>query len=250
MQLNKTNQGAQGVAAEIAEVASLLWKKGWAEAGAGNISVNVTANYPGIHIDFRTFPMIPMEVKFPALAHNYIFITAKGSRMRNLLKDPGPGLCLIKISKKGDGYQVLFEDPENPLYPSSELPSHFAIHNHLVKQGQGGKAIVHTHCDELIALSHDKKLQSEAALNEVLLKMHTETAFFIPEGIGYVPLLTPGSQELAKATLKLLKDHRIVLWEKHGCLATGKDVHEAFDRIDMMAKAAKIYLLSRGLGLY
>ena len=245
MQLNKTNQGAQGVAAGIAEIASLLWQKGWAEAGAGNISVNVTEYYPGIHIDFRTFPMVPLEVKYPALAHCYLFITAKGSRMRQLAKDPGAGLCLVKISKKGDGYQVLFEDAENPLFPSSELPSHFAIHNHLVKQGRGEKAIVHTHCHELIALSHDKKLQSEAAMNEVLLNMHTETAFFIPEGIGYVPLAEPGSLALAKATLKSLKNHSIVLWEKHGCLATGKDVNEAFDRIDLMAKAARIYLMTK-----
>lgn len=85
-------------------------------------------------------------------------------------------------------------------------------------------------------------------MNEVLLNMHTETAFFIPEGIGYVPLAEPGSLALAKATLKSLKTHKIVLWEKHGCLATGKDVNEAFDRIDLMAKAAKIYLLGRMAG--
>lgn len=243
MQLNKTNEGARGAAARIGEVASLLWEKGWAEASGGNISVNVTEFYPGIHIDFRTYPMIPLEVKYPAIAHNYIFITAKGSRMRNLAKDQSSGLCLIKISKKGDGCQVLFEDPEDPLIPSSELPSHLAIHNHMVKQGQGEKAIVHTHADELIALTHDKNLQNEHRLNEILLKMHTETAFFIPEGIGYVGPEVPGSHELARATLKSLKNHKVILWEKHGCLAIGKDVHEAFDRIDIMAKAARIYLM-------
>ncbi|MCK9400260.1 MAG: rhamnulose-1-phosphate aldolase [Bacteroidales bacterium] len=249
MQLNKTNEGAREAAARIGEVAGLLWEKGWAEGSGGNISVNVTEFYPGIRMDFRIFPMIPLEVKYPAIAHHHIFITAKGSRMRNLAKDPSTGLCLIKLSKKGDCYQVLYEDPEHPLFPSSELPSHLAIHHHMVKQGQGEKAIVHTHADELVALTHDKNLQSEARLNEILLKMHTETAFFIPEGIGYVPLEVPGSQELAKATLKSLKDHRIILWEKHGCLATGKDVHEAFDRIDLMAKAARIYLMCRTAGI-
>jgi rhamnulose-1-phosphate aldolase len=243
MQLIKINQGAQGIAAGIAEVATLLWEKGWAEGGAGNISVNVTEFFPAIRMDFRSYPMVPLEVKYPALAHNHIFITTKGSRMRNIAKDPGNGLCLVKISKKGDTYQVLYSDPEMPLEPSSELASHLAMHNHMLKQAQGEKAIVHTHAHELVAMTHNKSLQSEAAMNEVLLKMHTETAFFIPEGIGYVPLLTPGSQELAKATLKSLKNHKVVLWEKHGCLATGKDVHEAFDRIDMMAKAAQIYYL-------
>jgi rhamnulose-1-phosphate aldolase len=243
MQLNKTNQGAQRVAAEIAEVASLLWQKGWAEGSGGNISVNVTEFYPAIRMDFRTYPMIPLDVKYPALAHHHIFITAKGSRMRNLVRDPGKGICLIKISKTGDFYQVLYEDPEDPLVPSSELPSHLAIHNHMLKQGLGEKAIVHTHSHEIVALTHYKNLQNEASLNEILLKMHTETAFFIPDGIGYVSLQTPGSQALAKATLKSLKKHKIVLWEKHGCLATGRDVNEAFDRIDLMAKAATIYLL-------
>ena len=169
--------------------------------------------------------------------------------MRSLAKDPGSGLCLIKISKKGDSYQVLFEEAESLLVPSSEIFSHLAIHNLMVKQGQGEKAIVHTHAHELVALTHDKNLRSEARLNEILLKMHTETAFFIPEGIGYVPLEVPGSLELAKATLKSLKNHRVILWEKHGCLATGKDVHEAFDRIDLIAKAAKIYLTGRSMGL-
>ncbi|MDX9907596.1 MAG: rhamnulose-1-phosphate aldolase [Bacteroidales bacterium] len=244
MQLNKTNQGAQGVAAGIAEVASLLWQKGWAEASGGNISVNVTEFYPNVRIDFRTYPMIPLPVKYPAIAHNYIFITSKGSRMRTLAKDPGSGICLVKISKSGEAYQVLFEDPENPLVPSSELPSHFAIHNLLVKQKREEKAVVHAHVHEMVAMSHISGFNNEARLNELLMGMHTETAYFIPEGMGYVPLLEPGSQELAKATLKSLKDHKVILWERHGCLATGKDVDEAFDRIDLVAKAAKIYLLA------
>ncbi len=249
MQLNKINEGAQAVAAAIAEVASLLWQKDWAEGSSGNISVNVTEHFPAIRMDFRSFPMIPLEVRYPGLAHHHIFITAKGSRMRNIAKDPGKGICLVKISKSGDFYQVLYVDPENPVIPSSELPSHIAIHNYMVKQGQGEKAIVHAHAHELVALTHDKSLQNEARLNGILLKMHTETAFFIPEGIGYVGMEVPGSQELAKANLKSLKNHRVILWEKHGCLAIGKDVHEAFDRIDLMAKAAQIYLLCRSAGI-
>lgn len=244
MHLININQVAQRVAAEIAEVASLLWQKGWAEASAGNISVNVTEHYPDIRIDFLTFPIIPLEVKYPALAHHYLFISAKGSRMRDIAKDPAKGICLIKVSKKGDSYQVLYEDPEKPISPSSELLSHMAIHNYLVTQGQGEKAIVHTHADELIALTLDKNLQNETSLNEILLNMHTETPFFIPDGIGYVGMEVPGSHELAIATLKSLENHKIVLWEKHGCLAVGKDVHEAFDRIDIMAKAARIYHLT------
>lgn len=242
MQLNKTNEHTRARADQIGEVAALLWSKGWAEATSGNISVNVTDSYPGIRLDFRTYPMIPLETRYPTLANHYIFITAKGSRMRNIAKDPGGGLCLIKISKKGDAYQALFGDPENPLDPSTEILTHLAIHDKMVKAGNGNTAIVHAHVHELVTLTHDPELRSAKKLNALLMGMHTETAYFLPEGIGYVPLVAPGSPELAKATFKSLKDHTLVVWEKHGCIAIGKDVHEAFDRIDVLAKAAGIYL--------
>ena len=243
MQLNKTNEKARGIAAQIAEVAGFLWEKGWGEATSGNISVNVTDCYPGIHMDFRAFPMTLLPSKLKALANNYIFITAKGSRMRNFAQDPSTGLCLIKVSKKGDSYQVLFEDPEHPLEPSSEFLTHLTIHDKMVNAGNGNTSIVHAHVQELVVLTHDPALRNAERLNKVLMDMHTETAFFLPEGIGFVPLVEPGSPELAKANLKALKDHTIVVWEKHGVMAIGKDVHDAFDRIDVLAKAANIYLL-------
>lgn len=248
MQLNKTNYGAQGAAAQMAEIAQLLWEKGWAEASGGNISVNVTEFYSGIRLDYRTFPTIKLEKKYPALSHQHIFITAKGSRMRKMKEDTGNNMCLIKINGTGSGYQVLFENPDNPQVPSSELPSHIAIHQLLVERGGTEKAIVHAHPHELIALTHIPGLNNESSLNRLLLKMHTETAFFIPDGIAYVPFEVPGSLAIAKATLSALKDHKVVVWERHGCLALGKDVHEAFDRIDILAKAALIYLTARQAG--
>lgn len=248
MQLNKANYGAQGAAAHLAEVSQLLWEKGWAEGSGGNISVNVTEHYSGIRLDYRTFPTIKLEKKYPALSHHHIFITAKGSRLRKMKEDTGNNMCLIKINGTGNGYQVLFEDPANPQVPSSELPSHIAIHHLLVERGGLEKAIVHAHPQELIALTHIPELNDEERLNQLLLKMHTETAFFIPEGIGYVPFEVPGSHAMARATMATLKDHKVVLWEKHGCMALGKDVHEAFDRIDILAKAALIYLTTRQAG--
>jgi rhamnulose-1-phosphate aldolase len=243
MDVRKINEKAQGIARQVAEVAGMLWDKGWGEATSGNISVNATGAFSGINLDYRTYPMVPLASAYPKLSHHYLFITTKGSRMRDLRKDPSNGLCIIKISKTGEAYQVLFEDPERPLEPSSELLTHLAIHNQMVIAGNGNQAIVHAHVHELVSLTHKPDLQNAERLNEVLMSMHTETPFFLPEGIGYVPLVAPGSPELAEANLLALQDHTIVVWEKHGCMAIGKDVHEAFDRIDVLAKAANIYLL-------
>ncbi len=248
MELSKINQKAQNAAQEIVTVASLLWEKGWAEAGAGNISVNVTEYFPGLNFDFRASPMIDLKKPYQHIAGNFIFITTKGSRMRSLAKDPGNNICLIKISEAGTAYQVLFEEKDSTSLPSSELPSHLGIHELLAKRGGTDKAVLHTHVQELIALSHIPKYKNEKTLNDMLWSMHPETEYFIPEGIGLVPFELPGSENLATATLKSLQEHPVVLWEKHGCLAIGKDLNEAFDRIEILAKSAEIYFLCRDAG--
>jgi rhamnulose-1-phosphate aldolase len=40
----------------------------------------------------------------------------------------------------------------------------------------------------------------------------------------------------------------VAVWQYHGCLAVGNDVIEAFDLIDTVNKAARIYLLCRAAG--
>jgi len=40
----------------------------------------------------------------------------------------------------------------------------------------------------------------------------------------------------------------VVLWEKHGVFAQGLDVMDAFDQIDVLSKAAKIYIDARSMG--
>jgi rhamnulose-1-phosphate aldolase len=75
-----------------------------------------------------------------------------------------------------------------------------------------------------------------------------ETYIFCPKGLGIVPYALPGSQQLAENTLEQLRSHDVVLWEKHGVLAVGKDPVEAFDMIDILNKSAQIYMSARAMG--
>ena len=64
-----------------------------------------------------------------------------------------------------------------------------------------------------------------------------------------VPYLMPSSQELAEATLRTLADnYDVVMWEKHGVFAVDTDILEAFDQVDVLNKAAQIYIAARGMG--
>ena len=66
--------------------------------------------------------------------------------------------------------------------------------------------------------------------------------------IGVVPYALPSSVQLADLTLELVKKHDVVLWEKHGTVAVGTDMMEAFDQTDVLNKAACIYMAGKNFG--
>jgi ribulose-5-phosphate 4-epimerase/fuculose-1-phosphate aldolase len=35
----------------------------------------------------------------------------------------------------------------------------------------------------------------------------------------------------------------VVIWERHGCITTGSTPNEAFDLVDILAKAVKIFYM-------
>ena len=74
-------------------------------------------------------------------------------------------------------------------------------------------------------------------------------SLFVPDGVGFVPYALAGTEDIALATLKKLENHKAVLWEKHGCLAIGKTLSEAFDTLDILAKSTKIYFLCKSTGM-
>lgn len=57
-----------------------------------------------------------------------------------------------------------------------------------------------------------------------------------------------GSVKLAQSTPHELEDYDVVMWEKHGVFAKGKDIMDAFDQVDVLSKSAKIYIDARAMG--
>ena len=131
---------------------------------------------------------------------------------------------------------------------TSEFPSHIGIHAHLRRNDPTKKAVLHTHPDCLLALTHISRYLSTEKLNRLLWSMHPEMKIVMPDGVGLVPYCLPGSETLADATVAILEEHRLVLWEKHGCVAVGRDVFEAFDLIDTAEKSAKVFLMVKSAG--
>ena len=61
--------------------------------------------------------------------------------------------------------------------------------------------------------------------------------------------MLPSSVELADATIKAIdEDYDVVMWEKHGVFAVDTDIMSAFDQVDVLNKAAQIYISARNMG--
>lgn len=242
----RDNKELMAEVGRVAEVAGYLWTKGWAERNGGNISVNVT------HLmseDEKALPALAAPVALPAemaaLKGHIFFVTGTGKRMRYVAQAPFENGSLIRISADGKSYEII---AENPIQPTSELPSHLSMHNYLRSNGRDSRIVLHTHPTDLIGLTHGPKFLDSEYLTRTLWAMIPECRIIVPKGIGIVRYEIPGTMDLARATIKQLEKHDVVFWEKHGILAVGEDLIECFDAIDTLSKSAQIYFSARMAG--
>ena len=231
---------------KVAEVAGYLWQKGWAERNGGNITVNVTEELDARQ---KAFPALAgpfaIGITLPYLKDKFFYCKGTGKRMRDLASEPMANGSIIRICPDCASYEII---ADNPVMPTSELPSHLILHNYLIQSGSAYKASLHTHPIELVALSHSRKWLNAEQLTRTLWSMIPETLAFAPLGIGVVSYALPGSVRLAEATLRQIRDYDVVLWEKHGTVAVGTDIMDAFDQTDVLNKAACIYMTAKNMG--
>lgn len=232
---------------KAAEVAGYLWQNGWAERNGGNITINITE-----HVDVDKVyslpaisPATPIGMTLPNIKGCVFFCKGTGRRMRDLARWPMDNGSVIRILPSCDSYEIV---ADKPVKPTSELPSHLAIHNDLLGKGSTFRASIHTHPIELVAMSHTNKFLKPGVLTHLLWSMIPETRAFCPKGLGIIPYEMPSSVKLAEETVKGLQEHNVVLWEKHGVVAIGEDALSAFDEIDVLSKSAKIYESAKSMG--
>ena len=232
---------------QVAEVAGYLWQKGWAERNGGNITVNITE---WVDEEIKALPAISEAIAIgttlPHLKGCYFFCKGTNRRMRDLALAPMDNGAIIRILGDCAHYEII---ADKPVMPTSELPSHLSVHNYLVAKESPYKASLHTHPIELVAMTHHRLFLEKDVLTKLLWSMIPETKAFCPRGLGIVPYMLPGSVALADATIRTLDDnYDVVMWEKHGVFAVDTDIMSAFDQVDVLNKAAQIYMSARSMG--
>ena len=84
----------------------------------------------------------------------------------------------------------------------------------------------------------------EVIFTRKLWKSNTEAVVVFPEGIGVLPCMICGTNEIGEAIAEKMKKHRIVTWTNHGIYGAGNDIDEAFGLIETVEKTAQIYMLT------
>jgi rhamnulose-1-phosphate aldolase len=218
------------------------------EGGAGNISCSLS--YPMELTDFPLEERIDLPVTVPALAGRTIYVTGAGRRLRQIAADP-LGNVGVLIVDNGGQTAVLHTSPDRRFQRlTSELNSHLAVHNdHVQRRDIDVFALVHAQPIHINYLSHMSDYRDTAAMSAALLRWEPETLISLPEGISVLDFMVPGSSELQAGTVNGLRDHRIVVWSKHGVVArSDHSPTRAVDTIEYAETAARYELLDLQMG--
>lgn len=116
--------------------------------------------------------------------------------------------------------------------PSSELALHLAIY-----QGTCARAVIHAHPPSVMGLPPGVKTFAPESFEEKYY-------------LGEVPVFrqeTPTVTEPGKI-IELLQEHKVIIIEKHGTVAIGKTLQEAFLLTDLLEEAIRTRLFSKAGG--
>ena len=231
---------------EISRAASNMYRLGWDERNGGNISMLLEKDEVGKYLDLKkVFRKIPMGFEALPLAGRIFIVTGTGKYFKNVQEAPENNLGIIRIAEDGAMAELLWGYEDGGKF-TSELPSHLMSHMARLKQDKENRVIMHSHPTNTLAMTFIHAL-NDREFSHTLWQMCTECIIVFPEGVGVLPWMLCGNNEIGEATAKKMQDHRIVIWSMHGVYGAGKNLDEAFGLIETVEKAAQIYMKICGL---
>ncbi len=246
---------------EMCKTCANMYRLGWDERNGGNISYQVPEEEVAPYLDLQNvLRVIPMsfnsgylvgkaaeesankalELDATPLAGKIFVVTGTGKYFKNVMDDPETNLGVVRVAADGKHVELLWGYADGGR-PTSELPAHFMSHMERLKVDPGHRVVMHCHATNVVAMTFVHDL-CERAFTRTLWKMCTECMVVFPDGVGVLPWMICGNDEIGRATAEKMKDFRLVVWAMHGIFGTGKDLDEAFGLIETVEKAAEIYI--------
>lgn len=141
---------------------------------------------------------------------------------------------LIVVNMQGEKVDPV-TDANRDLNPTSELPMHLAAYRE--RPDVGG--VVHAHPSYCVALT--------VAGKEIRSQVLTEAMLFLGK-IGVAGYATPTTGELGEAVARVVRGHDCVVLPYHGVIVAGKDMWDAYAKLEVLEQAAEINCLVNRMG--
>ena len=231
---------------EMKKTTANMYRLGWDERNGGNISYMLdtgeVAEYLKLDCVIRT---IDTGFNADKLIGKIFIVTGSGKYFKNVQEDPEANLGIIRIAEDGRTAELLWGYNRGGR-PTSELPAHLMSHMARLSVDPENRVVMHTHPTHTLAMNYVHELD-EKKLTHTLWEMCTECIVVFPDGVGVLPWMLCGTNEIGEATAKKMKEFRLVIWGMHGIYGAGKDMDETFGLIETVEKAAQIYMLTAHL---
>ena len=228
---------------EMCDTTANMYRLGWDERNGGNISYLLDENEVAEYLDLNNvIRTIPTGVDAPELIGKIFIVTGTGKYFKNVEKDPENNLGIIRIAKDGTTAELLWGYSDGGKF-TSELPAHLMSHRARLKVDPENRVVMHSHPTNTLAMNYVHELD-EKKITHTLWEMCTECIVVFPDGVGVLPWMLCGTNEIGEATAEKMKEFRLVIWGMHGIYGAGKTMDETFGLIETVEKAAQIYMLT------
>ena len=231
---------------EMRDTTANMYRLGWDERNGGNISYMLdeaeVREYLDVNNVIRT---IPTGFQADSLVGKIFIVTGTGKYFKNVEKDPENNLGIIRIAKDGTTAELLWGYRDGGRF-TSELPAHLMSHMARLSVDKDNRVVIHSHPTNTLAMNFVHELD-EKKFTHTLWEMCTECIVVFPDGVGILPWMLCGTNEIGEATARKMKEFRLVIWGMHGIYGAGKSLDETFGLIETVEKAAQIYMLTAGL---
>ena len=231
---------------EMKRTTANMYRLGWDERNGGNISMMLDESEVGEYLDLNNvIRTIPTGFKTDALIGKIFIVTGTGKYFKNVEFDPENNLGIIRIAKDGTTAELLWGYSDGGKF-TSELPAHLMSHMARLKVNPNNRVILHCHPTHTLAMNYIHELD-EKKFTHTLWETCTECMVVFPDGVGVLPWMLCGTNEIGEATAKKMEEFRLVVWGLHGLYGAGNDIDEAFGLVETVEKAAQLYMISAHL---
>ena len=231
---------------EMMATTANMYRLGWDERNGGNISYLLDSREVAEYLDLdKVIRTIPTGFHAPSLIGRIFIVTGTGKYFKNVEKDPENNLGIIRIAEDGSTAELLWGYADGGKF-TSELPAHLMSHMARLSVDPENRVVIHSHPTNTLAMNFVHELD-EKKFTHTLWEMCTECIVVFPDGIGILPWMLCGTNEIGEATAAKMKEFRLVIWSLHGVYGAGKSLDETFGLIETVEKAAQIYMLTAHL---